>query len=427
MHTSRKPRSNAIANNERFGMKLRTAVPLWLDSGLGSERQRYPTFKGHLDVDAVIVGGGITGAAAAITFSRAGVRVALLESQLVGRGSTAASTALLMQEPDEGLQDLTKRYGGRAARRIWELSRLAAREFVTTLRSARIACDLVECDSVYYTLDSKKTRSLRAEHERRRAAGFGGRWLDAAALHRQTGISGAGAIGTSGNARLHPYRACLGLLWSARERGAHIFERSSVRRINPTPAGVIVHTRNGTITARRAIIATGYATAAFRPLAGRFRMTQTYVLATEPITARTRRELGLDDVLLWDTKRPYHYARWTRDRRLLLGGGDRPLVPSKQRRRVFTERRRAVWEYFQAVLPALADVEIASAWEGLFAITRDGLPFIGPHRRYPHQLFALGYGGNGMTFGFLAARLLLEQFNGERSTDHRLFAFDRFN
>jgi hypothetical protein len=34
----------------------------------------------------------------------------------------------------------------------------------------------------------------------------------------------------------------------------------------------------------------------------------------------------------------------------------------------------------------------------------DGLPYIGTHRRYPRHLCALGYGGNGMTFGFLAAQ-----------------------
>ena len=36
-----------------------------------------------------------------------------------------------------------------------------------------------------------------------------------------------------------------------------------------------------------------------------------------------------------------------------------------------------------------------------------------------------GYGGNGMTFGFLAARLLLERLQGVQSQDHALFAFDR--
>ena len=58
-------------------------------------------------------------------------------------------------------------------------------------------------------------------------------------------------------------------------------------------------------------------------------------------------------------------------------------------------------------------------------MTPDGLPYIGPHQRYPNHLFALGYGGNGMTFGFLAARMLLEQWQGVHSADHDLFAFGR--
>ena len=67
----------------------------------------------------------------------------------------------------------------------------------------------------------------------------------------------------------------------------------------------------------------------------------------------------------------------------------------------------------------------ARAREGLFAMTADGLPYIGPHRRYPRHWFALGYGGNGMTFGFLAARLLLERWQGLKSRDHELFEFGR--
>jgi hypothetical protein len=38
------------------------------------------------------------------------------------------------------------------------------------------------------------------------------------------------------------------------------------------------------------------------------------------------------------------------------------------------------------------------------------LPYIGAHSRYPGHLFALGYGGNGMTASFLAARMLLDLY-----------------
>ncbi|HYJ95965.1 MAG TPA: FAD-binding oxidoreductase, partial [Vicinamibacterales bacterium] len=163
----------------------------------------------------------------------------------------------------------------------------------------------------------------------------------------------------------------------------------------------------------------------FRPLAGRFRMYRTYVLATEPIDRLQRADVGLSDVMGSDTERPYHYARWTPEHRLLLGGEDRLVKAGQQRRRQSLAAARDLRAYFEARLPALATVRTERAWEGLFAMTADSLPYIGPHRRYPRHWFALGYGGNGMTFGFLAARLLLERWQGLKSRDHALFEFGR--
>jgi glycine/D-amino acid oxidase-like deaminating enzyme len=405
--------------------RLHIGVPLWLTLASGRRHRRYRSLKRHLSVDVVIVGGGLTGAAIAWTFASAGVRVALLEAAGVGCGSTGASTAMLMQEPDEDFAELTGRYGAHAARRIWQLSQWATREFIATLRRLDIVCDLSERDSMYYATRPDAVASLRAEYRRRRAAGFGGRWLDARALRRAAGISGSAAIRTRGNAQLDPFRACLGLLRAAERNGAYLFEHSAVHRIERTPAGVRAVTRHGTIKAQRVVIATGYATPEFRPLTARFRMKHTYVLATRPIDARTRTELGVGDVMLWDTDRPYHYARWTRDHRLLLGGGDRPQVSDARRARAFREGRDTLRTYFETLFPALAGIDIEYAWEGLFAMTPDGLPYIGPHRHYPGHLFALGYGGNGMTYGFLAARLLLDWFRGIQSADYRLFAFGR--
>ena len=154
-------------------------------------------------------------------------------------------------------------------------------------------------------------------------------------------------------------------------------------------------------------------------------MMHTYVIATERLTAATARALHLGDVMLWDTELPYNYARWTRDRRLMLGGADRPRMTGGHRRRAVAESEAALRQYFERLYPSLEKVDSAFVWEGLFATTSDGLPYIGAHRRYPRHLFALGYGGNGMTFGFLAAKLLLEQYQDRDSSDHELFAFGR--
>src|SRR6185295_9428678 len=209
--------------------RLRLDTPLWLDRLPRRDRRaRFPSLRGHLDVDIAVVGGGITGATVAWRFAAAGVKVAVLEGALVGRGSTAASTALLMQEPDEDFTNLVRRYGTRRTRRIWELSSDAARDFIHTLRRLHIRCHLAARDSVYYALTTAAARELRGEHRRRRAAGFGGRWLDTAALVKETGIYGAGAIRTHGNAQVDPYQACLGLARAAVDAGAAFFERSPV-------------------------------------------------------------------------------------------------------------------------------------------------------------------------------------------------------
>ena len=101
------------------------------------------------------------------------------------------------------------------------------------------------------------------------------------------------------------------------------------------------------------------------------------------------------------------------------------MKPGANRALQFAGATSELREYFETLFPAFAETGIERAWEGLFAMTPDGLPYIGPHRRYPGHMFALGYGGNGMTFAALAARILLERWRGVASPDHRLFEFNR--
>ena len=405
---------------------LRAGRPLWLDLSSRRSAPICPVLAGHHEADVVIVGGGMTGSTVAAMFAAAGVRVALVEAALVGRGSTVASTALLLREPDLGLVDLTRRYGARRARRIWRLSSHAARDFVRMIHRLKIDCDLTAQDVIYYAARTDAAEPLRAEYRRRRSAGFAGDWLTPGALRRLTSIAGPGGIRTRNSAQFDPYRACRGLVHAAVASGAKVFERSPVKRIENLRGKVRVVTPGGTLKAGQVVIATGYATPGFQSAVGVCRLRHTYVLATQRLNRRQKSELGLSDVMLWDTERPYHYARWTDDDRLLIGGSDRPLVSGKRRAAVFTTATHELREYFEQLFPALAEVNIDYAWEGVFAVTPDGLPYIGVHQRYPRHLFALGYGGNGMTFGFLAARLLLEHVQGIESADHALFAFGRY-
>ena len=66
------------------------------------------------------------------------------------------------------------------------------------------------------------------------------------------------------------------------------------------------------------------------------------------------------------------------------------------------------------------------AWAGTFAETEDGLPFFGPLRQYgPRVLFAMAYGGNGITYSMLGAGLLRALVERRRHPLAELFSFDR--
>ena len=54
-----------------------------------------------------------------------------------------------------------------------------------------------------------------------------------------------------------------------------------------------------------------------------------------------------------------------------------------------------------------------------------GLPCIGSHPSFPHGIFALGYGGNGITFSLIAAEIIRDQLSGRANADAKIFRFER--
>ena len=85
--------------------------------------------------------------------------------------------------------------------------------------------------------------------------------------------------------------------------------------------------------------------------------------------------------------------------------------------------------------PALGNGEAAAAaifssllkggTAGTFGETKDGLGYIGPSAEIPRTLFALGFGGNGITFSVIAAQILRDMITAKKNTDVEIFRFNR--
>jgi glycine/D-amino acid oxidase-like deaminating enzyme len=400
-------------------------VPYWLDRFPASRRPEFPKHRGEIRCDAVVIGGGLTGCTIAWTFAAAGADVVLLEADRLGAAGTAASLGLVKQDLDVEFQALAAAYGLRAARRMWQLARRAALDFAAALRRLGVACDLAGGDALLVAKTADQAKRLRKEYDGRRAAGLDASWLTAAAVRREAAVAAAGAIKTRGDSQLDPYRACLGLAAAARRKGARIFERSPAARLRFRRRDAEVRTAGGTIQAGVAIVASGAPIADLKSLRRHFRLLQTYAVVTDSLPAAMRREVGRRTAAIADREAPAHALRWLRDDRILFSGAEQPALPPQSRERALVQRTGQLMYELSTMYPAISGLPAAWAWDAVAAETVDGVPYLGPHRNFPHHLFALGCGRHGAGVSYLAARILLRHWQGEPEKGDELFAFAR--
>src|SRR5688500_848983 len=101
-------------------------APLWFDRFPKARRPSFPRLRGPHTARVVIVGGGLTGAACAMTFAAAGVDVVVLESAAIGAGMTAGDPGLLREGFAGSFQAAAGRYGLKTSRAVAEALRRGA-------------------------------------------------------------------------------------------------------------------------------------------------------------------------------------------------------------------------------------------------------------------------------------------------------------
>ena len=241
----------------------------WLDRSPKTRRPSYPRLRGRVEAPVVIIGGGLTGAACALSFGAAGIRTIVLEADRIGAGATAGAVGLIREDFDASFVETASAHGLRASRLLWQGMRRAALDFAAALRRFQVRCDLAPQDLLLLARDAAAAKSLRKEYQARRDAGLDHTWISAAALKRQAAIEAAGAIRTHA-AVFDPFRACAGLASAASARGAGIYESSPVERIRMGRKHVEVSTRHGVVQAEAVIVATSARLKDLRALASSF-------------------------------------------------------------------------------------------------------------------------------------------------------------
>jgi glycine/D-amino acid oxidase-like deaminating enzyme len=189
---------------------------------------------------------------------------------------------------------------------------------------------------------------------------------------------------------------------------------------------VDVVTAHGKIRAARVVIATGVPTPLHRSLARHFWYRTAYLALTDRVPAKVRHLIGTRASIVRDSTVPPHAVRWVHGERLLISGADTLSGPPRARDRTIVQRTGQLMYELSTLYPDVSGIQPAYGWDAAYGRTGDGLPFIGPHRNHPHQLFAFGDSSTSATGAYLASRILLRHYLGEVEPADEHFAFTRY-
>jgi glycine/D-amino acid oxidase-like deaminating enzyme len=398
-------------------MNLTTGLPYWLmNSGLPAP---YPKLRQPVKTEVVIIGGGISGALTAYSLINAGVKCIVVDARAIGLGSTCASTSLLQYELDKPLSELSTLIGWNAAMRSYKLCSQSIDTLERITRKIKFI-HFQRQESLFFCAYKKDKQMLEAEYAARKKSGFDVQFLNEKDIKKQFGFYATAAILSAQGATTDAYLLTHALLQDSIKSGLDVFDHTEITKIDYTKRSVKLVTSNGIlISANKIVNASGYEIMEFieKKIV---KLNSTYAIASEhlPLNILPWKKKAM----LWNTANPYLYMRLTNDNRIIIGGRDEEYYNPKKRDKLLKRKSLLLKKDFKKLFP---DIELIPefSWTGTFGSTKDALPFIGTYSKTPHTYYALGFGGNGITFSVIAAEIIRDMILGKNNKNQSLFSF----
>lgn len=406
-----------IAYNYQL-MNLTSQHPYWsLKNGI---LHAYPSLDKDLKTEIAVMGGGITGALVAWHLAQAGFDVAVFDKRDIGTGSTSASTALLQYEIDEPLHTLVKKVGLKRARESYLACYQAINDLKTLVGKEKLEVDFEKKPSLQYASFRKDVEELKEEARNRECIGIESRLMEPEELEDKFHIRAPGALYSEHGAQVDPYKLAHALLGSGKEN-LKVFDKTEIISVEPNRKNVhLVTDDDCKITASRLVIASGYESQNYIPYKI-VALNSTYAIISEICEGN---ELWHENALIWETKVPYLYMRVTGDNRILIGGRDDNFYTPEKRNSLLAQKARQLKNDFNELMPHLP-FKTDFQWAGTFGETTDSLPYIGSIPQLPNTFFALGFGGNGITFSLIGAQVIRDCLLGKKHPYKETFSFNR--
>jgi gamma-glutamylputrescine oxidase len=375
----------------------------WYEDSVG-ERTEYPTLDGPLDADVLIIGGGFTGLSAAAHLAKAGVSCILLEQHRFGDGASGRNGGQLGTGQRAWVEEMEAELGFERTKVLFDIAEDAKAHLLGFAKNHSIDIDYVPGQlSVVHKRSYLKDYQVHPDAMAR--FGYGHvTYMDAAETAQRVGSARyLGGVRDMGTGHIHPLKLLAGTAKAAAKAGAKLFENSKVTSLKSGGGKVVAATANGTVTARKALLALNAYGGDLEPVSAAHIMPiGSFIGATEPLPADTPVIPGGESVD--DSRFVVRYFRKTKDNRLLFGG--REIYSANSPAEIESGVRRQIAE----VYPQLADIRLTHAWGGYVGITLPRKPFV--REVMPNVTSIGGFSGHGVMLSNYTGRLYAESVTG---------------
>jgi glycine/D-amino acid oxidase-like deaminating enzyme len=400
-------------------MKMRAQTPTsiwWTEPS-----RAVPVFEGELDVEVLIVGGGISGITLAYTLAQASCTVGLLEAGPLAGSASGRNAGFLMATPAEPYGELIAIWGRDGARAVLQTGRRSHRRIGELVNTLGLDCGYRANGSLRLTRTPEEAEDQRASLPDLHADGL--RMLEtpvAGVVPAHCADRFTAAFITPEDGEIDPVRFLHGVALGAMDRGARIFVHSELQRAQWGGGLWEARTARGLARARILVLATNAYTPLLCPiLAPIIAPRRGQMLATAPL----EQEIGSRPTYAhWG----YQYWRQLPDRRLLIGGW-RHLDPDGESGyddRPTDRIQRGLEEGLRDLVPGTATIE--RRWAGTMGFARDGRPLVGWLDPEHHVAICGGFTGHGMGMAAACTQDLADLLNWKRAFGIETYDPSRF-
>ncbi len=367
------------------------------------------------DADVVIVGGGFTGLAAALFLAREhGIKATLLEANRSAWGCTSRNGG-------QGQNASGRLYRSQWIRR-WGLE--TAKRLDTEIRSgfetfrdlvAEIECDAQDHGHLYVAHREKKMAFLTNEARiMREIFGYNTRMLSRQQLRDEfcQEQEACGALFEPEGVGVHPLKLAFGYHRLARQLGVKIHTSSPVTGWTERDGRQYLQTPGGVVKARTVGLATGaYGGQALSPLLrNRVMPILSNSMVTRVLTPAELEAVGVKNpAFITDTRTLRFYYRLLPDNRFQIGS--RSAIHGANA--TSPEHLQLLRDGLSRKFPVLEGIDVDYSWWGWVDVSHDMMPRIVQPESDRSVFYALGYGGNGVSFSAHAGRRLAQRIAGK--------------